>query len=163
MVVAFYLCAVITVLVLSAYAAHLLWRLKKQNTRTECKGQQKIRQRNQNIFDSVTTLCMVGIQGQCDLSEISIRVYCIMDYIQGKDRVNMEAACPALSELYHIVEAMPRGETRATMPKQVKMKEKALRLTSEARLSDAIIKELEWLKEHVTGLLENAPRNQTNV
>lgn len=76
---------------------------EKQQALQRQQQQLAIEKRNANIFDSVNILCMAGIQGQCDLSEISIRVYCIMDYVQGEQRINFEQEYPAISELYHVV------------------------------------------------------------
>ncbi len=135
---------------LASYAGYLLLQLKKQ-TRLQQQQHQAlaIEKRNANIYESVDVLCLAGIQGQCDLSEISIRVYCIMDYVQGDDRVDFEKEYPAISELYHIVKDMPRGEARQDMDKQQRMKHNLARQKAESRLNDAIIAELQALKSRV--------------
>lgn len=137
---------------LASYAGYLLLQLKKQKTLQQQHQSLAIEKRNANIFESVNVLCMAGIQGQCDLSEISIRVYCIMDYVQGEDRVDFEAEYPAISELYHIVKDMPRGEARQEMAKQERMKQNLTRQKAEGRLNDAIIEELHALKKRVQPL-----------
>jgi hypothetical protein len=117
-----------------------------------------IDKRNANIFENVNTLCLAGIQGQCDLSEISIRVYNIMDYVQGDDRVDFDQQYPATSELYHIVKDMARGEERQQLAKQERMKQNLARQKAESRLESAIIEELKQLQKQVQPL-----NNQINI
>ncbi len=137
------------ILGLASYAAHLLFKLKKQTKLQHQHQALAIEKRNANIFESVDVLCLAGIQGQCDLSEISIRVYCIMDYVQGEERVDFDKEYPAISELYHMVKDMPRGEARQDMDKQARMKHNLTRQKAESRLNDAIIEELQSLKARV--------------
>ncbi len=111
-----------------------------------------VAKRNANIFESVNTLCLAGIQGQCDLSELSIRVYCILDYVQGEHRIDVEKTYPALSELYQQVKDMARGDARQELPKQVRMRETLDRQKAEARLNDDIIVELKQLQQHIQPL-----------
>lgn len=134
---------------LASYAAYLLLQLKKQKQLQEQHQALAIEKRNANIYESVDVLCLAGIQGQCDLSEISIRVYCIMDYVQGDERVDFDTEYPAISELYHIVKDMPRGEARQEMDKKERMKQNLARQKAESRLNDAVIAELHTLKARV--------------
>ncbi|MFV0449450.1 MAG: DUF2489 domain-containing protein [Vibrio sp.] len=140
------------ILGLASYAGYLLLQLKKQKTLQQQHQSLAIEKRNANIFESVNILCMAGIQGQCDLSEISIRLYNIMDYVQGEERVDFELEYPAISELYHIVKDMPRGEARQSMAKQERMKHNLTRQKAESRLNDTIIEELQALKKRVQRL-----------
>ncbi|KWW44500.1 coproporphyrinogen III oxidase [Vibrio cholerae] len=140
------------IVALASHAAYLLWQVKKQQALQRQQQQLAIEKRNAKIFDSVNILCMAGIQGQCDLSEISIRVYCIMDYVQGEQRINFEQEYPAISELYHVVKNMPRGEARQQLPKQERMKQNLERTKAESRLQDAIIVELTALKQRIQPL-----------
>ncbi|WP_038185447.1 DUF2489 domain-containing protein [Vibrio rhizosphaerae] len=137
---------------LASYAGYLLVKLKQQKALIAQHRELAIEKRNANIFENVNTLCMVGIQGQCDLSEISIRVYCIMDYVQGEQRVDFEKRFPAISELYHIVKDMPRGDARQAMPKKERMQQNLERMTAESRLEDDIIRELTSLKDMIQPL-----------
>ena len=100
---------------------------------------------------------MAGIQGQCDLSEISIRVYCIMDYVQGEQRIDFDSSYPAISELYSIVKDMPRGEERSQLAKQERMKHNLVRQKAEARLMDAIVEELKVLQKRIAPLNSQIP------
>ena len=148
----------VIILGLGAYAGYLLLQVKKQ---TELQEQHKalaIEKRNANIYDNVNTLCLAGIQGQCDLSEISIRVYNIMDFVQGEERVNFDTEYPAISELYHIVKDMARGEDRQELVKKERMKQNLTRHKAETRLNDAIIDEFKQLQTKVKPL-----NNQINI
>lgn len=147
----------IIILGLASYAGYLLLQLKKQKDLQLQHQTLAIEKRNANIFDSVNTLCMAGIQGQCDLSEISIRVYCIMDYVQGEQRIDFDSSYPAISELYYIVKDMPRGEERSQLAKQERMKHNLLRQKAEARLMDAIVEELKVLQKRIAPLNSQIP------
>lgn len=148
----------VVIIALASYAGYLLLQLKKQKQLQHKHQQLAIEKRNANIFENVTTLCMVGIQGQCDLSEISIRVYCIMDYVQGEQRIDFAADYPAITELYHVVKDMPRGEARQALDKKERMAQNLLRMKAETRLSDAIVSELKLLHQRVQPL-----NNQINI
>lgn len=137
---------------LASYAGFLLIKLKKQKQLIEISKQRAIEKRNANIYDNVRTLCMAGIEKQCDLSEITIRVYCILDYVQGDDRIDFEKDYPSILELYNTVKDMARGEAREKLPKKERMQQNLTRLKAEARLEDNIIEELKRLKKYVEPL-----------
>ncbi|HHC6647183.1 DUF2489 domain-containing protein [Vibrio parahaemolyticus] len=148
----------VIIIALASYAGYLLLQLKKQKELQLKHQKLAIDKRNANIFENVHTLCQTGIQGQCDLSEISIRVYCIMDYVQGENRVNFDEVYPAISELYHIVKDMARGEDRQQLAKKERMQQNLTRQKAESRLTDAIIEELKVLQKNVQPL-----NNQINI
>ncbi|MCG0013330.1 DUF2489 domain-containing protein [Vibrio parahaemolyticus] len=148
----------VIIIALASYAGYLLLQLKKQKELQLKHQKLAIDKRNANIFENVHTLCQAGIQGQCDLSEISIRVYCIMDYVQGENRVNFDEVYPAISELYHIVKDMARGEARQQLAKKERMQQNLTRQKAESRLTDAIIEELKVLQKNVQPL-----NNQINI
>ncbi|MDN3614701.1 DUF2489 domain-containing protein [Vibrio gallaecicus] len=148
----------VIILGLGAYAGYLLLQVKKQ---TELQKQHQalaIEKRNANIYENVNTLCLAGIQGQCDLSELSIRIYYIMDNVQGDERVDFDTEYPATSELFHIVENMARGEDRQALEKKERMEQNLARHKAETRLNDAIIEELKVLQKKVQPL-----NNQINI
>ncbi|HBV76255.1 MULTISPECIES: DUF2489 domain-containing protein [Vibrio] len=147
----------IVIVALASYAGFLLVKVKKQKRLIQIQQQKAIEKRNVNIFENVYTLCMAGMQQQCDLSEIVIRVYCIMDYVQGEDRIDFSVNFPAIYELYNIVKDMARGEERQKLAKQVRMKQTLERQKAEARLSNEILKELADLKERITPLNNQIP------
>ncbi|GLO59541.1 coproporphyrinogen III oxidase [Vibrio sp. MACH09] len=144
--------AVVIVLGLAFYAGSLLLKVRQQKQLQQQVMDLAVAKRNANIFESVNTLCLAGIQGQCDLSELSIRVYCILDYVQGEHRIDVEKTYPALSELYQQVKDMARGDARQELPKQVRMRETLDRQKAEARLNDDIIVELKQLQQHIQPL-----------
>ncbi|AEX20602.1 MULTISPECIES: DUF2489 domain-containing protein [Vibrio] len=148
----------VIIIALASYAGYLLLQLKKQKELQLKHQKLAIDKRNANIFENVHTLCQAGIQGQCDLSEISIRVYCIMDYVQGEDRIDFDKTYPAISELYHIVKDMARGEDRQQLAKKERMQQNLTRQKAESRLTESIVKELELLKKNVQPL-----NNQINI
>ncbi|MBF9001966.1 DUF2489 domain-containing protein [Vibrio nitrifigilis] len=149
----------IIIIGLASYAGYLLLKLKRQKALQTHHQMLAIEKRNANIFDSVNVLCMAGINGQCDLSEASIRIYCIMDYVQGEQRVeDFDQAYPALSELYHTVKDMARGEERQALPKRERMQQNLARMKAESRLNDAIVEELKGLQQRIAPL-----NNQINI
>ena len=148
----------VIIIALASYAGYLLLQLKKQKELQLKHKKLAIDKRNANIFENVHTLCQAGIQGQCDLSEISIRVYNIMDYVQGEDRVDFDKTYTAISELYHVVKDMARGEDRQNLAKKERMQQNLDRHKAEQRLTDAIIAELKVLQKNVQPL-----NNQINI
>jgi hypothetical protein len=143
---------VIIILGLSTYAAYLLNKLRKQKALIAQHKTLAIAQRNAKIFESVDTLCLAGIQGQCDLSEISIRVYHLLDHVQGEQRIDVALAYPALSELFDVVKDMARGEERQKLAKKERMQQNLLRHKAESRLSETVIDELKDLQKRTAPL-----------
>ncbi len=137
---------------LGSYAGYLLLQVKKQKELQQQHQSIAIAKRNANIFENVDALCAAGIQGQCDLSEISIRVCGILDYVQGDEKVDVAVDYPALNELHTIVKEMARGDARQALAKQDRMKQNLLRTKAEARLSDTIVAELTTLQKRIKPL-----------
>ncbi|PSW13100.1 DUF2489 domain-containing protein [Photobacterium sanctipauli] len=140
--------------VLATYAGYLLFKLYRQNqrhkaflARAEKQQAEGIKQRNANIMESVMIIAEAGKQDQCDVSELSIRLYKLMEVLQGEKQVDFANQYPAMNELYQVVKDMPRGEERKTLAKKERMKLDLIRMKAEARLQDAIKAELELLLE----------------
>ena len=81
----------IVIAVLAIYAGSLLLKLYQQHQRhkaflerAELQQAEKIKQRNAHIMDSVFIIANAGKQEQCDMSEITIRLYKLMEVLQGK-------------------------------------------------------------------------------
>lgn len=136
--------------VLAAYAGYLLYKLYRQTTRhkafmarTELHQAEKIKERNTNIMDSVFIIAEAGKQDQCDMSEISIRLYKLMEVLQGEQQVDFANQYPAMNELYLVVKDMHRGDARKALQKKERMKQDLLRMKAEARLGDDIKRELD--------------------
>lgn len=135
--------------VLAGYAAYLWLKVYRQHQRHQAfllRAQQQqaegIKQRNANIMESVVIIAEAGKQDQCDMSEITIRLYKLMEVLQGDHQVDFAAQYPAMQELYDVVKDMPRGDARKSLAKQERMKLDLLRMKTEARLLDAIKAEL---------------------
>lgn len=137
---------------LASYAGYLLLQLKKQKVLIAQQQKLAIEQRNAKIFESAHTLCLAGIQGQCDLSEISIRLCNVLDYVQGEQRIDFEKTLPATYELFGIVNDMVRGEARQELVKKERMKQTLTRHKAESRLNDAIVEELKVLIKTIAPL-----------
>ncbi|MBD1576032.1 MULTISPECIES: DUF2489 domain-containing protein [Vibrio] len=142
----------IIIIGLASYAGFLLMQLKKQKQLIQIQQQHAIDQRNANIFENVHTLCMAGVQQQCDLAEIVIRVVCIMDYVQGDDRVDFAVDYPAINELYQVVKDMARGDDRQALDKKDRMKQTLARQKAESRLTETVLTELGQLKQNIQPL-----------
>ncbi|WP_413285454.1 DUF2489 domain-containing protein [Vibrio sp. MA40-2] len=149
------------ILGLISYAAYLWLQVSKQKQQQSNAKNKAISKRNGNIFDSVNTLCLAGIQGQCDLSEISIRVFCILDYVQGEQRIDVQKEYPALFELYDIVKDMARGEARQKLAKQDRMRQTLERQKAEARLNDEVVKNLQKLQDQIKPLSVSSTSSDT--
>jgi hypothetical protein len=154
--------AALIILVLAAYALKLVLKVRKQNRLRQEFVDIAVAKRNANIFDSVDTLCLAGIQGQCDLSELSIRVCNILDYVQGEQRIDVEKELPAMYELYQVVKDMARGEARQALVKKERMKQDLARHKAESRLTDAILEELKQLQVRIKPLSQ-APADEVSV
>lgn len=141
-VLLFTLVAVAIVLALSGYAGWLLAKLYKQTQLQQQLLNAAIAKRNAKIVESVDVIALAALQKQCDLSEAAIRLYMIMDQLQGEMKLDFSTRFVALFELYQVVEHMPRGEARKTMPKNERMRLDLTRMDAEARLEQAITSEL---------------------
>jgi len=138
------------VAVLATYAGYLLFKLYQQNTRhkaflerAKLQQAEKIKERNTNIMDSVFIIAEAGKQEQCDMSEVSIRLYKLMEVLQGDRHVEFASQYPAMNELYQVVKDMPRGDARKTVQKKQRMEMDLHRMKAEARLLDEIKRELD--------------------
>ncbi|PKF51383.1 DUF2489 domain-containing protein [Enterovibrio nigricans] len=133
----------VIILSLAVYAGWLLAKLRQQTKTQQAAMNEAIKQRNLKIIESVDVIAMATLQEQCDLSEAAIRLYMIMDHLQGEKRVEFPTRFPALYELYDVVKDMPRGDARKDIPKKERMRHDMSRMKAESRLQQAIHTELE--------------------
>ncbi|MBE1277023.1 DUF2489 domain-containing protein [Enterovibrio baiacu] len=133
----------VIILGLASYAGWLLSKLRRQTRFQAAQQKAAITQRNNKIIESVDVIAMATLQEQCDLSEAAIRLFMIMDHLQGEKRVDYPTRFPALYELYDVVKDMPRGDARKAIPKKERMRHDLERMKAETRLQDAIKIELE--------------------
>ncbi|WWE60333.1 DUF2489 domain-containing protein [Parasalinivibrio latis] len=127
---------------LSVYAGSLLMKLRRQNQLQKQAMDDAISARNDKIIESVNVIAFAAQQKQCDLAEAAIRLYMIMDHLQGERRIEFPQRYPALYELYDEVKDLDRGESRKTLPKKERMQQDLKRMKAEARLAEAIQVEL---------------------
>ncbi|WP_025674034.1 DUF2489 domain-containing protein [Salinivibrio socompensis] len=130
------------ILALSVYAGILLARLKRQTALQAEMEEAAIKKRNDKIIESVDVIAFAALKDQCDLSEAAIRLYMIMDHLQGEKRVEFDSRYPALFELYEAVKDTPRGDARKTLKKNERMRLDFDRAKHEARLEQTIKVEL---------------------
>lgn len=137
---------------LASYAAYLWLKVYQQHKRHQAfllRAEQQqvegIKQRNANIMESVMIIAEAGKQDQCDMSEITIRLYKLMEVLQGDQHVDFAAQYPAMYALYDVVKDMPRGDARKSLAKKERMTLDLQRMKTEARLLDAIKAELEHI------------------
>jgi Protein of unknown function (DUF2489). len=130
------------ILALSVYAGILLARLKRQTALQAEMEEAAIKKRNDKIIESVDVIAFAALKDQCDLSEAAIRLYMIMDHLQGEKRIEFDSRYPALFELYEAVKDTPRGDARKTLKKNERMRLDFDRAKHEARLEQAIKAEL---------------------
>ncbi|WP_413113126.1 DUF2489 domain-containing protein [Thaumasiovibrio sp. DFM-14] len=133
------------VTVLAVYAGMLLTQLWQQKQRQQQAMVTAIAKRNHRIFDSIFVIAHAGQEGQCDLSEAAIRLGVLFDLIQGELRVDFAQRYPNLDRLYHAVKALPRGDERKALNKQVRMRQDVERMKLEAELQEAIMTEFAQL------------------
>ncbi|UTV27653.1 DUF2489 domain-containing protein [Photobacterium atrarenae] len=138
------------VAVLAGYAGYLLFKLYQQHqrhqaflARAERVQAEGIEQRNANIMESVLIIAQAGKQDECDMSEVAIRLYKLMEVLQGDRQVDFASTYPAMHELYEVVKDMPRGEARKTLEKRERMKLDMMRMKAESRLMNDIKRELD--------------------
>lgn len=131
------------ILGLSIYAGILLAKLQQQNKQQLHLKNAAIKQRNDNIIESVDVIARATLQEQCDLSEAAIRLYMLMIHLQGDKAVAFETRFPALYELYDVVKDMPRGDDRSALTKKDRKPLDNIRISAEVRLHAAIHAELD--------------------
>ncbi|TDR71150.1 uncharacterized protein DUF2489 [Photobacterium lutimaris] len=142
----------VIVAVLASYAGYLLFKLYQQTQRhkaflARAQRQQEagIKQRNANIMESVLIIAEAGKKEECDMSEIAIRLYKLMEVLQGDHRVDFANRYPSMHELYLVVKDMPRGDARKTLAKKERMQLDLIRMKAEARLVESIKSELDLI------------------
>ncbi|PSV59631.1 DUF2489 domain-containing protein [Photobacterium profundum] len=138
------------IVALAIYAGYLLFKVYQQHQhhkaflkRAALQQAEQIKTRNTNIMDSVFIIADAGKQEQCDMSEVTIRLYKLMEVLQAEQHIDFASKFPAMFELYHVVKDMPRGDARNMIQKKERMKLDLERMKAEARLQDTIKLELD--------------------
>lgn len=137
---------------LSWYAVKLLLQLKQQKTVQQAQQQQTQIQReekNRNLADSIDTIAMAMIQGQCDYSEGTIRICVLLDHMQLEPAQNFKTTFPALHNFYDKIKDMATHKARAALPNNERMRQDMKRLTWESEAKPEIETELPKLRENL--------------
>ena len=145
---------------LSFYAISLLLKVRKQTKIQHHYKMTAINKRNLVIFDSVSSLCLAGIQEQCELSEVSLRVCNLIIHVQMENKIHLESEYPVIFELYLVVKSMHIGAQRKELSKRERMEEDLIRYKAEARLKDSMLEELENLHKRVNALSDELKAKQ---
>jgi hypothetical protein len=106
--------AMLVILALAAYAT-LLWsrvfRLEReQKTRNDVQ--------NAQLFESIRLIALAMQQGQCDLSEGSIRLTVLLDHLVLADNPDFPSRYPAIHDMHERIKHMPTHDARRTYPKE---------------------------------------------
>ncbi|WP_305845943.1 DUF2489 domain-containing protein [Photobacterium kishitanii] len=135
---------------LALYAGLLLAKLYKEQQRHKLflaraaeQQAEAIKARNDNILESVFIIAMACKQDQCDISEGAIQLYKLMEVLQADKKVDFKVTCQHLTDLYHVVKDMPRGDARPLGEKQSRMRFDLERMKAESRLQAEIKLELD--------------------
>ena len=140
--------AVVVIIALAVYAGMLLNKIKMQKARA-LKAEQaqalfkeeKIRDRNNNIAESIRFIAKATMQKQCNVSEAAIRLTVLLETLQLDTPVDLAGSYPALTAMFDKVKDMPTHEERKTRPvKEIKVLD-IRREVFEAEMEDEIIKE----------------------
>ncbi|RTE86653.1 MULTISPECIES: DUF2489 domain-containing protein [Gammaproteobacteria] len=102
------------ILALSVYAGMLLSQLSKQRKENQA-GENK---RVAYIHESILTIAKAMQQGQCDLSEGSIRISVLLDNLPEAGSTNFDTRFPAIHEMYEKIKHMPTHGARKEYPKK---------------------------------------------
>ncbi len=132
----------VIIFALAIYAGWLLAKLNHQTRQRKAFMEKAIQERNLKIIESIDVIAFAALEQQCDLSEAAIRLYMIMNALQGDKEVDFSRRYPALFELYDLIKDMPRGDERKQIEKKERMQLDLVRVKAEARLVEAINIEL---------------------
>lgn len=140
---------------LSWYAIKLLWQLKQQKVAQKAQQQQAQIQReekNRHLVESIDTIALAMLQGQCDYSEGTIRICVLLDHMQLEPAQNFKTTFPALHGFYEKIKDMATHKARAALPNNERMRQDMKRLTWESEAKPDIEAELPALRENLASL-----------
>lgn len=126
--------AVTIIIGLSFYAAKLLLQLKKQQNEEKTQTDA----RNTNLAQSIDTIAMAMLQGQCDYSEGTIRICVLLDHLRPNPPIDFIQTYPQMFTFYDQIKEFDTHEKRNTLPKNERMKQDVQRLQHEAKSKPVI-------------------------
>lgn len=112
-----YVALVIGILVIGAlafYAGRLLAQLRRQQR----KHDEVVAQRNENLYESIYTIALAMQQGQCPLSEGSIRLSVLLDHLSLSPPKKFDTTYPAIHTMHERIKHMPTHEARKQYPRK---------------------------------------------
>lgn len=109
------------ILVLSAYAGRLLYRVKAQQVQQLNQQNEAIAARKVRITESVQIIAKAMGREECDLSEGVIRISKLLAAIPAEEPVDWVLEYPNLHAFYATIKHMPIMEQRSELSKQTRM------------------------------------------
>jgi hypothetical protein len=143
--------AVIIVVSLAFYAGKLLKQLrvqKRAQQQDELRRQQALAKHDGKILASVKIIVRAMQEEQCDFSEGCWRLSVLLDSLKLSSELSQQF--PAIFQQYEEIKHLSILGDRKNLDKKQRMKEDYQRMTSEAKLHDAIVTDLGLLKQYVT-------------
>jgi hypothetical protein len=134
--------ALVLVISLACYAGRLLLLLSRQTKRQ----QQARHARIDSIRQSIQTIAAATEQGQCNISEASIRICRLLAAIPAKEIQNYSAVFPALHELQARIADIATHDSRNLLSKSERKQQDFVRQQHETELHDRILLEVKTLK-----------------
>ncbi|ABL98300.1 DUF2489 domain-containing protein [Shewanella amazonensis] len=136
------------VLVLAAYAASLLWKLKKQTQAREAAIAERkaaADKRREEIFTDIRYIALAMLEDRCEISEGVVRIAKLFEVLSLSERVSGDY--PALFRHFERIRHHPIMEQRKALPKPERMKLDFERMKSEAELTEDILEDAKRLKD----------------
>lgn len=125
---------------LAFYAGRLLFFVQQQKQ----KQQQAVQQHNDEVVKSLKVIAAATFQGQCELSEASIRLSVLMGRLQLENelRETMEASYKGVLGLYESIKHLDTHESRNALSKKDRREQDLFRMKQEMEFESAIQNEL---------------------
>jgi hypothetical protein len=128
---------------LAFYAGSLLFKLRNQ----KLIQQQNIRNRIDNMTESIQTIAKAMEQQQCNLSEGCIRLFHLLEGLPLVNRPDFPQQFPGLYTLYAQVKDLPTHQDRKEQGKRETKRQDTQREELESQLESQILNEMSVLKE----------------
>ncbi len=143
--------AVIIISALAFYAGKLLKQValqKKQQEQADIDQQLALQQHDKKVLDSVLLITRAMQEKQCDFSEGCWRLSVLLDSLKLTSQLDQKF--PAIFELYNEIKHLSILDNRKQLAKKQRMKEDYQRMTTEARLYDDIVIDIESLHQYTS-------------
>ncbi|MDO6426082.1 DUF2489 domain-containing protein [Thalassotalea sp. 1_MG-2023] len=134
---------------LAFYAGMLLKQVhqqKKAQLSAQKLQQEKLREHDKKILDSVVIIVRAMKEEQCELSEGCWRLSVLLDSLKTSSELASEF--PSIFELYNAIKHMPILEERKKLEKRERMKLDLVRMKAESRLQPNIHQDIKRLHQY---------------